>query len=226
MLKRVVIVFLNNFIRKSSLVTRMLFGVKVLGSKRIHWDFTTLALKKAINRHIEDGMRVLEMGTGPHAILSVYMAKKYRCEIVACDINPEYVRSAIETAKLNDVSIEVVESDYFANITGEFDVIIWNAVYIPYKVGIKSGIDNLCDYETDWCGGETGLESIEKFLQTAPDCLKVSGDILLGFNNFYLKENLVLQRCKDLGFLVIRISKGVFNPSRVVTIRKSNPPSA
>ena len=121
---------------------------------------------------------------------------------------------------MNDVSLKIVQSDLFENIEGKFDIIFWNSIYIPYKIGKSLDIDNICQYETDWCGGETGFESIERFLQSSHNHLKSSGKILLGFNNLYLKENIVKQKCENLGFLIESVTKKILNPSRVIIISK------
>lgn len=209
---------LNERVRRNPLITRLLFGVEVHGNQRIHWDFTTLALKGCLARRVRSGHRVLEVGTGPHAILSIFLVKHQMCEVVACDIRQAYVREAKRTARANSVSLDVVCSDLFSSIRGKFDVIFFNSVYIPWQVGKRLGIDRLHDSKTDWCGGEDGVETIERFLSDARTSLNKGGELLLGFSARYLRQDTVVGLCDRYGYTVRVVFTKFPNPSRVLVI--------
>lgn len=209
---------LNNCIRRNSLISRLIFGVKIQSDRRIHWDFTTLVLKDCLLQRIRPGHEILEIGTGPYAILSILLAKRVACNIVACDINEMHVINARKTVELNAVSVKVVCSNLFDNINNKFDIIFFNSVYIPKEAGKRLGIDKLHDMESDWCGGETGIEIIEKFLSDAPSCLEEKGEILLGFSTKYLREDLVIKLCQDYGYDVKTRCTTFPNPSRVFVL--------
>ena len=217
---KITALFLNKFIRKSVLLTRLLFGIKIAYGKKPHWDFTTLVFKKALRSTIKSNFDVLEIGTGPHGILSIYLARRIRCNIVASDINSEYVEYAIDTAKLNGVDIGIIKSDLMENVKGKYDIIFWNSVYIPRGIGNKIGMNRISQYETDWCGGESGMAGIERFLASAPPFLKVSGKLMIGFNRLYLKKNEVLALCESLGYSVENIKGQFLNPSYVITVKR------
>lgn len=209
---------LNNFVRRSRYLTRVIFGTKIICDSKVHWDFTTLVMKKALRETVRPNYKVLEIGTGPHAILSAYLARRTACDITACDINPDYVDWAIKTARANETPIGVIHSDLFENIAGRFDIIFWNSVYVPLMEGKKIRMDRANQYETDWCGGATGFESIERFLKEARDCLSESGRVLLGFCKVYLPESDVIARCVDAGYSVDRIVRQPLNPSIVIVL--------
>ena len=215
-MRKLVTRILNKSIRKCSLLTRILFGVNVVNRDRIHWDFTTLLFKRVLKRQIKPGYKVLEIGTGPHAILSIYSAKRVECQITSGETNEHYIEDAKKTARINDVDIKIVKSDLFGDIEGSYNIIFWNSLYIPYEIGITYGMDNLCDFQTDWCGGEKGFESIALFLESAGGYLKDDGKLLLGFNNMYLKEESVAGLCESYGYDVEEIRHGFVNPSRIV----------
>jgi release factor glutamine methyltransferase len=218
LLRRIVTVVFNRRIRKWSFLTRLLFGVKGVKGSRIHWDFTTLLFKGILKRAVSPGFKVLEIGTGPYAILSIYAAKMVDCGMECSEINEHYIENARETARLNKVHIEVVESDLFEGIDGKFDIIFWNSLYIPYDVGIKYGMDRMCEFETDWCGGEEGSEKIESYLKSAADHLKDEGRLLLGFNSMYLSESTVRLLCERYGYDIEEIHRSTFNPSRIAVL--------
>ena len=57
-IKTIFIQFLNNCIRRNKLLTRLLFNVKVPNSDDIHWDFTTLVVKKALNEILKPDFKI------------------------------------------------------------------------------------------------------------------------------------------------------------------------
>ena len=119
---------------------------------------------------------VLDMGTGC-GILGVLAAKKAR-KVVAVDVNPHAVRCAETNARLNGVmeKMNIRRGDLFEPIRKDekFDVIIFNAPYLPSEAG---------EQETwigrAWAGGPTGRRLIDRFISRAPSYLKESGRILL-----------------------------------------------
>lgn len=83
-------------------------------------------LGESVFREAREGDRVLDMGTGSgvNAILAASKAEK----VVAVDINPVALEATRENAARNGVAdrIEVRESDVFAAVEGEFDLIIFD----------------------------------------------------------------------------------------------------
>lgn len=189
--------------------------------QRIHWDFTTLALKRCLLSRVERGYDVLEIGTGPYAILAILVAKRLGCNVLACDVNEAHVANAKKTVVLNGVRVEVVRSDLFDNISGKFDTVFFNSVYIPKAVGERLGIDQLHHSESDWCGGELGIEVIDRFLGDAPNHLKERGEILLGFNPKYLREELAIRSCNKYRYQLEKRQISAMNPSLVLILRRS-----
>lgn len=212
---------LNKSIRQSPLFTRILFGVKIpVKSEQVHWDFTTLVLKDSLRSALKDGMKVLEMGTGSYGILSIYLSRFFRCKFVACDINTSHVSNAERTAKVNGADVDFVTSDLFSNVTGRFDIIFWNSVYIPRSTGEEIGLPRMSCGETDWCGGETGVEVIDRFLADAPEFMSDGAQIHLGFNPMYLGRETVGMKCKIHGYKVKRVHRVRVNPSCVYILER------
>lgn len=211
---------LNQTVRRNALLTWCLFGVRARTDRRIHWDFTTLVLRECLARRVRPWHRVLEVGTGPYGILAIPLVKRGGCDVVACDISESYVESARDTARRNGVSLDVVQSDLLGAVCGQFDIIFFNSVYIPREVGRALGIDRFHERESDWCGGETGMETIVRFLSEAGPHLKRGGEVLLGFNSRYLRTESVVKRCLEKGYGLKTLCRSAWNPSRVLVIRK------
>lgn len=77
-------------------------------------------------------LRVLDIGTGSGAIAISLKSARPDWQVTASDISQGALQLAEENSKLNQVSLNFVESDVFGQITGTFDVIISNPPYIAY----------------------------------------------------------------------------------------------
>ena len=75
---------------------------------------------------------VLDIGTGSGAIAISLKSARPDWQVTASDISQGALQLAEENSKLNQVSLDFVESDVFGQITGTFDVIISNPPYIAY----------------------------------------------------------------------------------------------
>lgn len=113
------------------------------------------------------GKRVLEMGCGS-GIIALHCAKA-GAEVTAVDADPKAVVCARANAERNGLELDVIVSDLFLDVDGEFDVIIFNPPYLPD--GIGGGI------ERSWAGGEDGVRVLERFLKDAPAHLASGGCI-------------------------------------------------
>lgn len=77
-------------------------------------------------------LRVLDIGTGSGAIAISLKSARPDWQVTASDISQGALQLAEENSKLNQVSLDFMESDVFGQITGTFDVIISNPPYIAY----------------------------------------------------------------------------------------------
>ena len=119
---------------------------------------------------------VLDMGTGS-GIQAVTAAQKLDVNhVVAVDINPDAIEAAKKRASeggvLNKMSFLV--SDLFEEIDGCFDWIIFNPPYLPSEGGQR---------DPTWDGGESGGETIERFLREARGHLTPWGSILMIYSS-------------------------------------------
>ncbi len=110
---------------------------------------------------------VLEVGCGS-GLVSLELAGQVE-RLVALDINPHAVRVAREKG------VEVVRSDLFGGIKGRFDLILFNPPYLPTQKSERS--DQWINYALD--GGESGRETIGRFLAHLADHLRPGGRALL-----------------------------------------------
>ncbi len=115
------------------------------------------------------GERVLEMGCGT-GIISIHCARR-GARVTAVDINPNAVECTRKNASANGVDVEVLHSDLFSDVGGEFDLILFNPPYLPV---MEEG-----ELERAWSGGEGGMEVVGRFLEGVPSHLTGNGRVLL-----------------------------------------------
>jgi release factor glutamine methyltransferase len=125
---------------------------------------------------VEEGARVLDMGTGC-GILAVLAAEKAR-GVVALDISPKAAACAKSNAEANGMTakIEICCSDLFKALRDaeKFDLILFNAPYLPVKTD-----EGDAWIEKAWAGGKTGRDVIERFVNHASRHLAKNGRILM-----------------------------------------------
>jgi len=131
----------------------------------------TYLLLSAINAG--KGQRILEMGTGT-GIIALHCAKA-GCHVTAVDISPDAVKCTRKNAEINNLDMEIVESDLFESIKGKFDIIIFNPPYLS-----RLGSEKLASADVlPLIGGERGHEISARFLRQAWDHLAPGGRIYL-----------------------------------------------
>ncbi len=177
---KALLVKLHTFIFTSSLIIRIIFGVKIDDSlhkrnsphKPHKYDITTILLKKYLKNIIKKNnkkFKVLEIGTGYYGILSIYLKKKFDIDIFATDLERDKVVSTKLNLNLNNVLLEVFESNLFQNIKySDFDLIFWN---LPYYRNIE-------DY-------------LVELIKQSDQYLKHGGKLVLGYNSYPLNPETI-----------------------------------
>ena len=112
----------------------------------------------------------LEVGCG-NGLISRHLAF-LGLEVTAVDINPDAVVYCENVSKKMGLSIEHRISDMFSNVTGKFDIIIFNPPYLP-----DLEEDSNLTEQDRWAliGGKEGWEVANKFLTKVSSYLSSSG---------------------------------------------------
>ena len=127
----------------------------------------THLLIRAALAEVKESDRVLEIGTGSGAVAKAVMA--IAPQTAATEINPHAAAYAAAEG------VPVIRGNLLDPICGEFDLILFNAPYLPTVP--EERMDDWLEFALD--GGETGREVIEWFLPAAVDRLTAFGKILL-----------------------------------------------
>jgi release factor glutamine methyltransferase len=110
--------------------------------------------------------RVLDVGTGSGILAKAALSSGASC-VLAVDVDLEVIEN------LKGEKFEVLQSDLFENVSGKFDLIIFNPPYLPrdLREDAESALAT--------SGGIRGDEIIVRFLESAGEHLEDGGEILL-----------------------------------------------
>ncbi len=181
----------------------------------------TEILVEAVLQEINDSPapRVLEIGAGSGAV-SVAVAKDNpRAEVIATDIDPAVIETALFNAREAGVgaSVQFVAMDLFDAIRGGvgFDVICSNPPYIPTEI-IPTLEPEVRDFEPLRAldGGPDGLDVIRRLATDAVDFLNRPGALALEFGDG--QEEDARNILASSGFREIRIFRDLAGKARVI----------
>jgi len=138
-------------------------------------------------KHIKDFAKgaICDMGTGS----GILGEEALNFGAVVCvDVNP----AALDASKKrNGDKAEYMLSDLFSDVSGTFDLIMFNTPYLPQD---PADIEDVGIY-----GGKEGYEVIIRFLEEAKDHLNEGGVILMLFSSFS-KPEVVDKKLDELGY--------------------------
>lgn len=152
------------WVSRSRVLARALFGIEFEGAApgERYFDLTTPVLVRTVARVVPRGSRVLDMGTGLFAAIGLALWKR-GYEVTCSDVDPMIVTRAKEAIPRNRARLQVIQSDLFASVEGEFDVVTFNPPYIPSSQLLGG---EAFSGQSD--GGVSGLDVFERFLLAFP----------------------------------------------------------
>jgi len=127
----------------------------------------TFLLLRAALSETRPSDSVLEIGCGSGLISQELRPRVAR--LLATDINPHAARAARARG------VEVIRADLFSGIKGSFDLVLFNAPYLPTLPEERTGhwIDRALD------GGKSGRETVDRFIADLSGHLLPGGRALL-----------------------------------------------
>lgn len=172
---------------RSRLVARVLFGVRFppVGGRHYYFDTTAYVLTRFLRRRIKPSNRVLDMGTGSAALMSLYLWRHVNCQVMAADINPVMVEMASAAIRYNDAPVRVIHSDLFSRVDFPFDVVVFNPPYVPTQRG--ESFEMAQETRSQWDGGPEGVSVIARFLEQF-EALDRAVTAYLGINSSYVDD--------------------------------------
>jgi release factor glutamine methyltransferase len=157
---------------------------------------------------IRSGDRVLELGTGSGApIVSICVAHRERgnqarqsnppLQATASDISAAALQLARNNAKRHGVAVSLLQSDWFAHIRGQFEVIISNPPYVASDDPHLSALTT--EPRQALVAGRDGLDAIRHIVANAHKHLAPGGWLLL--EHGYQQGQAVRELFHEAGYL-------------------------
>ena len=209
-------------IRSHPSIISLLFSVKTFGDETIHWDTTTLLLKRTLGRVLRKEDSVFEMGVGQAALLSIWVAKSNRAgKIAGADVSRMRVTSARKTVELNGVDVQLLESNLFSHITDSYNVIFFNPPYVRTGIGRALKLTERLNVDGDqvWDGGVDGTAVIAEFFQGLKNHLLPGGSALVGVQDYYVKRPQLETLADKHNLKIVRSFTTFLNPSVVYMLQ-------
>ncbi|UFM65236.1 peptide chain release factor N(5)-glutamine methyltransferase [Paracoccus sp. MA] len=162
---------------------------------------------------------VLDLGTGTGAILISLLAERPGARGLGTDISPAALEVAQENAAKLGVCADFLESDWFASVSGEFDLIVSNPPYIA--------LDEMADLSPEVREWEPrkaltdeadGLSAYRAIAAGAPAHLSPGGRLLVEIGPTQGAAVAALMR--EAGLTEARILPDLDGRDRVVAARK------
>lgn len=162
---------------------------------------------------------VLDLGTGTGAILISLLAERPGARGLGTDISPAALEVAQENAAKLGVCADFLESDWFASVSGEFDLIVSNPPYIA--------LDEMADLSPEVREWEPrkaltdeadGLSAYRAIAAGAPAHLSSGGRLLVEIGPTQGAAVAALMR--EAGLTEARILPDLDGRDRVVAARK------
>ncbi len=131
-------------------------------------------------------LRILDLGTGSGCLLCALLNELPRAWGVGVDISPGAVAVARENAAVLGLAdrADFIESDWFENVNGAYDIIIANAPYIPD--GDRPGlVVDVSDFEPETAlfAGNDDLNAYRRIFEGFGEHLTRSGLFILEYGD-------------------------------------------
>ena len=131
--------------------------------------------------------RILDLGTGTGAIAlalaselsSICQKQQISLEIIGVDLMPDVVELARSNAERNQLNVQFLQSRWFENITGKFDLIVSNPPYIDAQDEHLRQGDVRFEPLSALVANDAGYADLRHIIELAPSYLNSNGALLL-----------------------------------------------
>lgn len=179
------------------------------------------------NSNENQGLRILDIGTGSGCI-AISLAKQLPdAEVYALDISKKALQVALYNAKLNKVSIQFIEQDILkTNVTLkgadnlQFDIIVSNPPYVraSEKAAIKKNVLAFEPHSALFVDDTNPILFYEAIVMFAKKKLRKEGRLFFEINQYLSNE--ITQMLNKYGFTQIEPRKDLYGNDRMIKARE------
>ena len=131
--------------------------------------------------------RILDLGTGTGAIAlalaselsPICQKRQISLDIIGVDLMPDVVELAQSNAERNKLNVKFLQSRWFENITGKFDLIVSNPPYIDAQDEHLRQGDVRFEPLSALVANDAGYADLRHIIELAPSYLNSNGVLLL-----------------------------------------------
>ena len=131
--------------------------------------------------------RILDLGTGTGAIAlalaselsSICQKRQILLDIIGVDLMPDVIELAQSNAERNKLNVQFLQSRWFENITGRFDLIVSNPPYIDAQDEHLRQGDVRFEPLSALVANDTGYADLRHIIELASSYLNSNGVLLL-----------------------------------------------
>jgi release factor glutamine methyltransferase len=177
-------------------------------------------LIEAVLEHVplKENIKIVDLGTGSGCLILTLLAELPNAKGVATDISPKALEVAQKNACQLGVSdrVELIESNWFEQVEGKYDVIVTNPPYIESEV-VPTLDKNVRDFDPILAldGGADGLLPYKMILPQVKKYLKTGG--MIAFEHGYDQCGRIKRLIEKEGFSQIRAHQDLGGEDRVLT---------
>lgn len=131
---------------------------------------------KCLEESKSGSLNVLDMGTGTGILGLTALRSKKVSEVTFVDVNQDAIEAARRNCIANNLSgkrCEFITGDLFSGVKGRFDMIIFNAPYLPHEEALERFESRALD------GGRDGIELTIRFLSQAKGHMNKESRIII-----------------------------------------------
>ncbi len=173
---------------------------------------TEVLIESAL-QFLQDGNRVLDLGTGSGAI-ALALSSELNLRVVATDIDLNALNLSRENSDRLDFDVELVQSDWYSSVEGLFDVIISNPPYVAIGDPLLTKTELRYEPRSALASNKNGLEALESVIFGSTEYLEEGGSLLV--EHGYDQRDQVLNMFNKAGFHNIGCRNDYSDNPRVV----------
>ena len=160
---------------------------------------------------------VLDLCSGSGCI-GLAIAKNSECNVTLSDISKKAIKISERNANINDIKVNYIISDMFANIPSKFDIIVCNPPYITRNDLEKLEIE-VKDFDPRLAldGGIDGLDFYREIGKNAAEYLNDGGKIYLEIG---IDQSKAIVECLTEAFVDIKVLQDYSGIDRYIIAKK------